>query len=168
MGLIEDFIARYRKEFDFYDQAGRLVAQTLDGALLAAGVRAIVTSRAKSVAQLESKCRKREPEKHYTSVDDIYGDIVDLAGVRVALYFPGEREEVDKLVKQFLVLLEAPKVPTRAGATYEQALLGLLGHALPGAASRRLSQRNAKAICRGPSGNSGSVGPNARLGRGGA
>ena len=37
MGLIEDFVARYRKEFDFYDQAARLVAQTLEGALQAAG-----------------------------------------------------------------------------------------------------------------------------------
>ncbi len=27
MGLIEKFIARYRKEYDFYDQAARLLAQ---------------------------------------------------------------------------------------------------------------------------------------------
>ena len=31
------------------------------------------------------------------------------AGVRVALYFPGERDEVDKLVKELLVRLEPPK-----------------------------------------------------------
>jgi ppGpp synthetase/RelA/SpoT-type nucleotidyltranferase len=124
MGLIEDFVARYRKEFDFYDQAARLVAQTLEGALQAAGIRAMVTSRAKSVGRLESKCRQREPNRHYTSVQDIHNDIVDLAGVRVALYFPGEREEVDKLVKELLVLLEAPKrFPTGASA-YEKRFSG--------------------------------------------
>ena len=30
MGLIEDFITRYRKEYDFYDQASRLAAQALE------------------------------------------------------------------------------------------------------------------------------------------
>jgi hypothetical protein len=27
VGLIEDFIARYTKEYDFYDKAGRMAAQ---------------------------------------------------------------------------------------------------------------------------------------------
>jgi hypothetical protein len=27
MGFIEEFIARYRREYDYYDQATRLVAQ---------------------------------------------------------------------------------------------------------------------------------------------
>jgi ppGpp synthetase/RelA/SpoT-type nucleotidyltranferase len=125
MGLIEDFVARYRKEFDFYDQAARLVAQTLESALQAAGIRAMVTSRAKSVSRLEKKCRQREPDKHYTSVEHIYNDIVDLAGVRVALYFPGERDEVDKLVKELLVLLEVPKkFLTGADASYNKRFSG--------------------------------------------
>ena len=50
MGLIEDFLGRYRKEFDFYDQAARLVAQTLDASLQAAGIRSIDTSREVCVA----------------------------------------------------------------------------------------------------------------------
>ena len=45
MVVIEDFLARYRKEFDFYDQAARLVAQALGASLHAAGIRSIVTSR---------------------------------------------------------------------------------------------------------------------------
>src|SRR5438034_280212 len=111
MGLIEEFLGRYRKEFDFYDQAARLVAQTLDAGLQAAGIRSIVTSRAKSVLRLESKIRKRaaDPKKHFATVDDIFDDIVDLAGARVALYFPGEREQVDTLVKNLFVLTAAPK-----------------------------------------------------------
>jgi ppGpp synthetase/RelA/SpoT-type nucleotidyltranferase len=108
MDLIEDFIARYRKEFDFYDQAARLAAQTLEVNLQAAGIRSMVTYRPKALGRLEAKCRQRASTKRYTTVDDIYKDIVDLAGTRVALYFPAEREQVDKLIKQYFVLLESP------------------------------------------------------------
>lgn len=109
MGLVEDFIARYRKEYDFYDQAARLAAQTLEVNLQAAGVRSVVASRPKALGRLEAKCRQRASTKRYTTVDDIYQDIVDLAGARVALYFPAEREQVDKLIKQLFVLVGSPK-----------------------------------------------------------
>ena len=109
MGLIEDFIARYRKEYDFYDQAARLLAQNLEGRLQGAGIRAMVTSRAKTVGRLEAKVRKRNSSKNYTSIDDISNDIVDLAGVRVALYFPGERSQVDSIIKSLFFLPEPRK-----------------------------------------------------------
>jgi ppGpp synthetase/RelA/SpoT-type nucleotidyltranferase len=125
MGLIEDFLLRYRKEYDFHDQAGRLVAQTIDGSLQAAGVRSIVTSRAMSVGRIEMKTRQRMERKQYSSVDDIYRDIVDLAGVRVALYFPGEREAVDRIIKDLFVLTEDPKqFPTPTKATYTKRFSG--------------------------------------------
>jgi ppGpp synthetase/RelA/SpoT-type nucleotidyltranferase len=113
MELIDQFIARYRKEYDFYDQAARLASQLLEQSLQSAGIRAIVTSRAKSLSRLEEKVRKRTTSKHhpkdYQSVDDIFKDIVDLAGVRIALYFPGEREQTGKIVTQLFVLETDPK-----------------------------------------------------------
>lgn len=125
VGLIEDFIARYVKEYDFYDQAGRLVAQTLETNLRAAGVRCIVTHRAKSISRLEEKCRQREPEQHYTSVEDIVNDIVDLAGVRVALYFPAERDQVDKLVTRlFQQLAPRKEFPASAKTRHDKRFSG--------------------------------------------
>lgn len=109
MGLIEDFIGRYVKEYDFYHQAGVLVAQELEANLRASGVRCIVTSRAKSVTRLKDKCLQREKKANYESIDDIYRDIVDLAGVRVALYFPAERDQVDKIINRLFNLLEDRK-----------------------------------------------------------
>src|SRR5262245_48380948 len=94
MGVIEDFLGRYAKEFDFYEQSARLASQTIESALQSAGIRSIVTYRAKSPDRLETKVRRRAPEKQYRTVNDIYSDIVDLAGVRIALYFPGQREQV--------------------------------------------------------------------------
>jgi len=125
MDLISQFVARYRKEFDFYEQSSRMVAQVLDSNLQSAGVRAIVTSRAKSPTRLEEKVRQRASTKSYSDIDDIYEDIVDLAGVRVALYFPAEREEVGRIVTSLFVLVAPQKdFPTAAQPSYKKRFSG--------------------------------------------
>lgn len=125
MDLIAEFIGRYRKEFDFYEQSCRMVAQILEANLRSAGVRAIVTSRAKNPTRLEAKVRQRSAKANYESVEDIYKDIVDLAGVRVALYFPGERGEAGKIVRSLFVLVEDPKeFPTKSQPTYKKRFSG--------------------------------------------
>ncbi len=110
MDLIDSFISRYRKEYDFYDQAARLVAQLLERTIQSAGIRAMVTFRAKSTARVEEKIRQRSADKKYQNLDDVFRDIVDLAGVRVALYFPGEREQVGKVIGQLFQVDGEPKV----------------------------------------------------------
>src|SRR5262245_19053741 len=97
--VINVFIARYVKEYDFYDQAARLAKERLEVSLRMSGVRCMVTSRAKDVSRLEEKCRQRDRVRGYEHVDQIYDDIADLAGVRVALYFPAERHQVDSAIK---------------------------------------------------------------------
>jgi ppGpp synthetase/RelA/SpoT-type nucleotidyltranferase len=110
--IVDQFISRFRREFDFYEQAGRIVAQQLNAQLESSGIRAMVTSRAKNPKRLEVKIRQRDGERDYKNVEEIYADIVDLAGVRVALYFPGERDEVDKIIKENFRLTEVPKIFT--------------------------------------------------------
>ncbi|MEU7571556.1 RelA/SpoT domain-containing protein [Micromonospora sp. NPDC049240] len=101
MDLIDEFIARYTKEYDFYEQAGRLAARELQGTLQVEGIRSIVTYRAKSRDGLKGKCRKREQKNGpYSTVEEIFEDIPDLVGVRVALYFPGEHKQVDGIVRR--------------------------------------------------------------------
>jgi ppGpp synthetase/RelA/SpoT-type nucleotidyltranferase len=107
--LIDRFIARYTKEFDFYEQAGRLAANKLELTLQEAGIRAIVTNRPKSIGRLHEKCRKRNLRRPYKSIDEIFGDIVDLVGIRVALYFPGERDQVDAIIKRMFQLTQLRK-----------------------------------------------------------
>jgi ppGpp synthetase/RelA/SpoT-type nucleotidyltranferase len=125
MDLVEQFLARYRKEYDFYDQAARLAAQKLESGLQAAGIRSMVTSRAKLPLRLEDKVRQRMPGKHYQTVEDIFVDIVDLAGCRVALYFPGDREQVRNLVRNLFHLVEpAKEFPTKATPSYEKRFSG--------------------------------------------
>lgn len=111
--LIQQFLSQYIKEYDYYDAASRIAAQQIDTKLQASGIRAIVTSRAKNPKRLEEKISKRIKQgRKYESIDDIYKDIVDLAGIRIALYFNGEREEVEKLINEVYFVTEPAKVFT--------------------------------------------------------
>jgi ppGpp synthetase/RelA/SpoT-type nucleotidyltranferase len=87
MTVIDEFLSQYRTQYDFYDNVARLVAQILDGNLQAAGIRSIVTSRAKSISRLEAKVKQRNKTANYATVAEIVNDVPDLAGVRVALFF---------------------------------------------------------------------------------
>jgi ppGpp synthetase/RelA/SpoT-type nucleotidyltranferase len=112
--LIDEFIERYVKEYDFYDQAGRLAAQKLETTLQSAGIRSIVTNRAKSISRLREKCLQREKlNGSYTSVNAIFDDVVDLTGVRIALYFPAEREQVDGMIKRIFQVHRVKEFPDK-------------------------------------------------------
>ena len=107
--IIDDVIRRYRKEFDYYQEVSRLVEEQCTADLEAAGIRAIVTRRAKRPDSLLRKLRQRAELSAYESIEQIYADIHDLAGVRIALYFPADRENVGKILRQRFVLLVDPK-----------------------------------------------------------
>jgi len=125
MDLIDRFIERYRREFDFFDQAARLAHGQLDSALASSGIQAMVTYRAKRPDRLEQKLRQRDKSKQYANTQDIYDDIVDFAGVRVALYFPGARGEVDKVIQaNFNIEGEPKKFPQASTPTYDKRFSG--------------------------------------------
>lgn len=123
--LIDCFIERYRREYDFFEQAARLAYGQLEAALASSGIRAIVTYRAKRPERLEKKLRQRSIKNPYQTTQDIYNDIADFAGVRVALYFPGERSEVDKVVRANFDLTSEPKTfPEGSKPTYKKRFSG--------------------------------------------
>ena len=110
MNIIDEFIEHYKKEYDFYDTASKLVAQQLENALHTSGIRAIVTYRAKNPQRLYTKLIQRDIEHHYSCIEDIYNDICDFSGVRVALYFPSDRDNVEEIIKDTFNLLQEPKI----------------------------------------------------------
>lgn len=131
MDVISQFIDRYKKKFVFYENASRLAATQLESALRAAGIRAIVTSRAKDPARLKMKVvhRNLEREEPYKTINEIYEDIVDLSGVRVSLYFPGDREKTDALINDLFVLLETKQFPEQSELpSYEKRFSGYWGN----------------------------------------
>jgi len=102
MGVIEDFVNQYKKEYDYFDTVSNMVAKKIEEALYASGIKAIVSSRAKNPDHLLEKLRQRNEKRKppYKNFDEIYNDICDLSGVRVALYFPSDRNKVDKIIEK--------------------------------------------------------------------
>lgn len=98
MTLINEFIEDYKQNVGRYENLAQICADQCESGLKRQGLRALVTHRAKRLDSLTNKVLTRSQEKTYQSIDEIYEDIVDLAGVRIALYFPGDREEVDSFI----------------------------------------------------------------------
>jgi ppGpp synthetase/RelA/SpoT-type nucleotidyltranferase len=109
--VIESFVAAYLREFDFYQEAARLCALRCEKLLEVNGIRAMVTFRAKRPDRLRDKLLKRDGEKNYSSEDEIRADVADLAGVRAALYFPGDREKFAKLVADAFAPFKTKEFP---------------------------------------------------------
>lgn len=111
MDLIDEFMERYIKEYDYYNENARICAEKCELELERNGIRAIVTYRAKRPDRLRLKLEKRIIEKKYKSIKDIYEDIIDFAGVRIALYFPSDRDEITKLIESNFRISKVKKFP---------------------------------------------------------
>jgi ppGpp synthetase/RelA/SpoT-type nucleotidyltranferase len=98
--IIGVFLKGYARQLDYYQHISQICALQCESGLESMGIRSIVTYRAKRLDKLEEKLKKRSSKgKVYQSDDDILTDIVDLAGVRIALYFPGDSEEVGRFIE---------------------------------------------------------------------
>ena len=114
MKVIDDFIKQYNKEFDYYQKLSQIIAGKIEDQLFKRGIKAIVTHRAKRPDRLKDKLLKRNEEKKYKTVDDIFQDIVDLAGIRVSLYFPSEREIIDEIINELFQVENKKEFPHAA------------------------------------------------------
>lgn len=108
--VVDAFVKKYKHEVDFYEEVCRHAKEELEDALQEAGIRAIVTCRAKKPRKLKQKLLQRDRTRHYESFRDIYEDIADLAGVRVALYLPADRAAVGEIIEEVFVPVREPKV----------------------------------------------------------
>jgi ppGpp synthetase/RelA/SpoT-type nucleotidyltranferase/predicted GNAT family acetyltransferase len=104
---VKEFLRSY--DFEFYEQVAEEVRETLEDLLNDAGIRALVTCRAKKVKSLRRKLERRAPDKNYQNLIDIQKDIKDLSGVRVALYFPNDRAAVEQLIAANFEQARPPK-----------------------------------------------------------
>lgn len=138
------FVSRYRREYDFFYEVARLVSQRCDAIAAENGIRAIVTFRAKSPDRLEAKLQQRAKDKKYKTEEDIRVDIVDLSGVRIALYFPGDRQKIASLIRATFIVdhekpfPDKPKASNRRFDGYhaEHYRVRLLGEQLTAAQTR--------------------------------
>lgn len=111
MKIIENFIKQYEKEYDFYKQLSEIAHDIVDSEITKRGIKAIISYRAKKPDRLKIKLLQRNEKKKYKSKASIEKDIVDLAGVRVAIYFPSEREIVEETIKELFIIKEIKTFP---------------------------------------------------------
>ncbi|KAI0813573.1 hypothetical protein GGR55DRAFT_634977 [Xylaria sp. FL0064] len=107
--LVNEFVESYERELDFYTLVATLAEERCGQALANSGIPAIVTSRAKRPDRLAEKLRHRDLEKRYQTHQDIRKDLVDLSGVRIALYFPSQEAQVAMLLPKLFVVKEIKK-----------------------------------------------------------
>ena len=111
--IISDYLDDWVERQYFYQKAANITHDICEASLASNAIRGIVTSRVKRGNRLEAKLRQRT-EKHgreYKSFNEIRNDIVDLAGVRIALYFPNDAEKVEKIIGDSFRLIEHKKFP---------------------------------------------------------
>lgn len=130
MNTIDEFMERYVREFDLHQSAARRVASICEELLRENGISAIVTSRAKRPDTLRDKVKGRNKRKRYATTKSIFKDIVDLSGARIALYFPDDVHDVEKLLRQKFRILRSRRFPRnsspakRKSEQYEKVFRG--------------------------------------------
>lgn len=100
MTIIDKFINQYKREYDFYDKISSKAKEIIQERLSEAWIIAIVTSRAKSLDSLKNKIEKIHSETPFKRVDTIRNNIKDLSWVRIALYFPSDKEKIEELINK--------------------------------------------------------------------
>lgn len=100
--VISEAVARYDRERDRYIKLASRIADLCRGAVVEDNaIRAQVTSRTKTVRSFEGKLRRfsRRTDKNFATVDDIFAQIGDFAGVRIATYRPEDEARVAKAIE---------------------------------------------------------------------
>lgn len=104
--LIAPAVDRYRRERDRYIKLADRVAEICRTDIcLENAIRAQVTFRVKSISSFEGKLRRflRKEHKNFRSVDQIFDEVSDLAGVRIATYQEEDLERIVEVVQQVFV-----------------------------------------------------------------
>jgi len=129
MALLREFIEDYRGKIGHFQHLAEVCAYQCESALKRQGLRVLVTSRAKRLDSLASKVEDRAQEKNYKSIAEIYEDIVDLAGVRIALFFPQDQQEVDQFIRANFNVESVKDFPEALGhpGAYPKQFLGYVG-----------------------------------------
>lgn len=103
--LIDQFVQQYKDNLAAYQQLASAAEQRCRELLKKNHIPAVISSRAKCPMRLIGKLEKRNAESRYSTEADIRSNIRDLSGVRIALYFPSQQDDVIRLLQQLFVPL---------------------------------------------------------------
>ncbi|MFA5917383.1 MAG: RelA/SpoT domain-containing protein [Candidatus Gracilibacteria bacterium] len=118
--IIEKFIEQYKREFDYYEKISYDASKIIEESLVNKGIKAIVTSRAKDPVSLLEKLKLKDNNNPipYKSLSIIRKDIKDLSGVRIALYFPSDKEKINGLIEESFIIKDKKVHPENDSSLY--------------------------------------------------
>ncbi len=106
--VADEFVASFRKHWSAYRAEAAALAMEVERLLARQGIQGVVTHRAKAPERLAAKLSARATERGqpYGDARAIREDLADLIGVRVALYFPDDRERVASALARAFDIVE--------------------------------------------------------------
>ena len=134
---IQECIKRYIREFDRYTKMSEVVYQKCQEIVeKKLTVRATIQRRTKSPISFADKLRKPKNREKYNTVDEVFENISDLAGVRIATYLESDRHKVvEQIGKEFVGKDgQEPEIDRKDRDATKKILPR---HALPGVPARR-------------------------------
>lgn len=110
--LLIKFVGEFKRDEREYKSICAAARRRIKAALDTEGIMAIVTARVKDPDRLLQKLKNREKEnnRRYTSREEIFADIHDLVGARIALYFPSDAAKLRPLLERDFELQQEPKL----------------------------------------------------------
>ena len=110
--IIEGFLEDYGVLFHMYRSLAVEVKEICEKSLKKRGIRHIASCRAKDKDSAKGSILRRQKQRHegdFKSKEEIVEAMHDLAGVRLALYLPGQAGDVYMFIKEmFIIIKETP------------------------------------------------------------
>ncbi len=101
----------YQREEAHYAELAAKVQAIAEDCCRRQSVKAIFSSRAKNPIRLREKMLRRASTRNYQSSEDVRRDAADLAGVRVAVYFPGDIDKIVAELNEIFIVRESRTFP---------------------------------------------------------
>lgn len=100
---LDECVNRYIREQDRYIKLSEFVYEKCLEIVSDLGVRATVQRRAKNPKSFMDKLRKNNDDKKYTSIENVFEKVSDLAAVRIATYLESDRTKVVERIEKAFV-----------------------------------------------------------------
>lgn len=111
--VVDAFVTYFAGRQREYEAVCLKVRSSLEAVLEDEAIMAIVSARVKDQKRLREKLYYRDEveKKDYRCFEDIYSDIPDLIGARIALYFPSQAQRVGKVLEKDFTLKKLKHFP---------------------------------------------------------
>lgn len=124
MEIINEYIKEYGERYEHYKKLAEYCYELCQRQMDENGIRSVVSSRVKPIKSLRNKAIQRNKVVGFRTKEDIHNDIRDKVGIRVALYFPHDIEEVEKIIYSLFEIVDPPARFANSSLKYDQRFAG--------------------------------------------